>query len=304
MQRKFWIILSAALVCSLTSKSVYSQELNAQVQVLTPQIQATNKQVFTTLENSIREFLNNTRWTDEVYENNEKIACSFVINVTKWQVDQFEATLQVQYSRPIYRSGYASPVLVHMDNNFAFQYLEFDRLDFAKNTFISNLTSVLAFYAYVVIGLDHDTFAEKSGDPYYVEAQNIVSNAQNNGFSGWGSFENRKNRFWLLDNLQSPAFDDFKKALYLYHRKGLDLMYDINNHKSAKENIKAALMLLEPVNQRRPGAFLIQMFFDAKVNEIINIFGSGEPVPLADLKELLIKLDANNSSKYEQMGAG
>ncbi len=302
MQKKYGIIL--LLVAAINSKAIeaHAQELNAQVQVLSPQIQATNKQVFKTLENSIHGFLNNTNWTDETYDNTERISCSFVVNVTEWQMDKFKATLQVQYSRPIYRSGYSSLVFIHLDDQFDFQYLEYNRLDFAKNNFTSNLTSVLAYYSYIIIGLDHDTYSLKGGSPFYAEAQNIVGSAQNSGFDGWGSFQGSKSRFWLIDNLVSPAFDNFRKTLYEYHRKGLDRMYDLNHHKTAKETIKNSLLLLKEVNDKRPGSFLIRLFFDAKVNEILSIFNGGNPVPLVDLKELLIDIDANNASKYQEMG--
>lgn len=288
----------------LVGLSTTAQELNAEVQVLSPAIQRTNKQVFTTLETGIRQFLNTRKWTSEKYNLEEKINCSFVINMTNWDGnDKFEGTLQIQYSRPIYKSSYQSPLFVHMDQSFKFNYLEFDRLDFSENTTLSNLTSVLAYYVYIIIGMDHDSYAVKGGDEYYNEARNIVSNNTSSTYPGWSSISgNNKTRFWLVDNLQSPLFDGIRICYYQYHRQGLDLMFNPAQQKLAKENMKASIMSLKAVNKKRPNSFLMQLFFDAKSQEIINVFSGGNPIPTADLKEVLIDLDGNNASRYEAIG--
>ncbi len=286
--------------------SSVAQELNAEVQVLSPAIQRTNKQVFNTLETGIRQFLNTRKWTNEKYALEEKINCSFIINMTNWDGnDLFEGSLQIQYSRPIYKSTYQAPLFVHMDQNFKFNYLEFDRLDFSENTSLSNLTSVLAYYVYIIIGLDHDSYAMKGGDEFYSQARNIVANNASSSYPGWSSLAgNNKNRFWLVDNLQSPLFDGIRICYYQYHRQGLDLMFNPAQQKLAKQNIKASLMSLKAVNKKRPNSFLMQLFFDAKSQEIINIFSGGNTIPTADLKEVLIDLDGNNASRYEAIGRG
>lgn len=296
-----YLILLAGIFCSI---HLGAQEFNAKVQVITEGIQATNKQRFRTLEKAITQFINNRRWTDETYAREERIECSFIINITDVNAsnDKFTATLQLQLSRPVYNSGYNSPILTHRDNNFSFEYLEFDRLEFAINTFNSNLTSVLAFYAYLMLGYDHDTFSLNGGDPYYAKAQTVLGNAQNNGFTGWGSFDGRKNRFWLIDNLTSPAFEGFRECLYEYHRKGLDLMHDRSKHKEAKQNIRDALLKLEKVNDQRNNSYVMQIWFDTKNQEIANIFSDGEPIKTAELKELLVQLDANNAQMYQKIG--
>lgn len=300
MLKKFSIILSLGFI--LSTPQLKAQELNAQVQVISQSLQATNRQIFTTLETAVREFLNNRKWTDEKYAPDERINCQFILNLTSRNGDQFSGDLQVVYSRPVYKSGYSSPVLLTRDVNFDFQYLEFDRLDFSINTNLSNLTSILAYYAYLVIGLDHDTYALRGGDPFYESAQRIVGNAQGGQYAGWSSFDGNKNRFWLLDNLTSPAFDNFRTMLYQYHRLGLDLMHEPAQQKTAKEVIKSSLMSLDAVNKQRRNSYLMQVFFDTKSQEIINIFSGGEPIDLVELKTLLIELDANNASKYEKMG--
>lgn len=297
---KFWNILYAILF----SNFLAAQEFNATVQVVTEGIQATNKQRFETLEKALVQFINNRKWSDRNFKSEERIECSFVVNITNVSPnnDQFDATLQIQYSRPVFNSGYRSSVLVHRDNDFNFRYLEFDRLDFQENQFTSNLTSVLAYYAYIILGLDADTYELNGGDPYYAKSQRILGNAQNSGFTGWGSFDGRKNRFWLVDNLTSPVFDDYRTCLYEYHRKGLDLMHNPQKQKEAKENIKNALLKLEKVNDNRPNSFVMQLWFDAKNNEIADIFSGGEPVKTAELKALMVKLDANNAQLYNKMG--
>lgn len=304
MQRKFWIISLLSLSLSAISpQEAAAQELNATVQVLSSNIGRTNKQVFTTLQTSIREFLNNTKWTQEVYEPEEKISCTFILNITENStIDQFSGTIQIQYSRPVYKSGYASQVFLYLDRQLSFQYLEYDRLDFSENTSLSNLTSILAFYVYVIIGLDHDTFAAKSGDEFYQKAQLVMSNAQGGSYPGWASFDGNKSRYWLIDNLLNSAFDNYRNCLYQYHRQGLDLMHEPSKQMEAKQNIKKALMSLEVVNQKRPNSFLLQLFFDAKNQEIVDVFSGGDQLNLADLKELLMRLDATNANRYNKMG--
>jgi hypothetical protein len=297
---KYLILLS---ITFLLSSELLSQELNASVQVLAPNVQTSDRRVFTTLETAVREFLNNRKWTDENYQNQERIECQYLINIESKNNNSFSGSLQVFYSRPVYNSDYKSPVLVHQDPKFDFEYVEFDRLDFAENTFISNLTSVLAYYAYIIIGFDHDTYALNGGTKYFNVAQNIVGNAQNNGFAGWGSFDGNKNRFWLTDNLNSPAFNNFRSCLYMYHRQGLDLMHKQSNIKQAKKNIKNALISLKEVNDQRRNSMVLQLWFDAKTNEIAKIYGGGDPIPISDLKDILVELDPNNSSTYEELGA-
>lgn len=287
------------MACSLPAKA---QELNAQVSVNADQIQATNKQVFKTLETSIREFLNDRKWTNEKYLPEERITCQFLLTIDNRSSNEFQGNLQISYSRPVYMSDYSSPVFVHRDDKVRFEYLEFDRLDFSINTNLSNLTSLLAYYAYIIIGLDHDTFEPKGGDPFFDQAQKIVGNAQGSGYEGWATFDGNKNRFILLDNFTSSAFDNLRLALYQYHREALDKMYEPKNHRAAKETIKKALMSLKEVNDKRRNSLLMQIFFDAKSKEIMQVFGGGEPIDLADLKDVLRELDPSNSSRYDQLG--
>lgn len=281
-----------------------AQEIYARVQVLTPTIQSTNKDVFKTLETSLTEFLNNNKWTQESYKPQERVECTFVLNITEQlATDDFRATLQVQYSRPVYKSSYNSPVFNFIDKDVRFKYLEFDRLEFVENQHLSNLTSILAYYVYVILGIDHDTFERNSGQSFYVKAQNIVNNAQNDPIaSGWRSFDSNRNRFWLVDNLLNPAFKGMIDCYYDYHRLGLDLMHESGKQKEAKQAVMNAILNLRTVHQKRPNSFLVNLFFDAKSDEIVNIFNGGEPLNLVNLKNTLNLIDAPNSSKYANMG--
>ena len=286
----------------LISTGLVAQELNCSVQVLSPNIQNTNKQVFKTLEKAIYEFMNNTPWTNEKYGPEERIECAIVINVTdQLSIDEFKGTIQVQSSRPIYRSSYDSPVFNYLDKDFNFKYLEYDRLDFNPNGYTSNLTSVLAYYAYVIIGLDHETFSLNGGEPYFLKAQTVVSNAQGDGHMGWKSVDGRRNRFWLIDNLQNPAFGKLRECLYNYHRLGLDLMYDQSNEAKAKKTITAALQGLKTVHQKRPRSFLMSLFFDAKADEIVSIFSGGQTRTTSALITTLSQVDPTNSSRWKKM---
>ena len=245
--------------------------------------------------------MNNTRWTNDVFAIEERIECSMVINITKViSQDDFEATIQVQSSRPVFNSSYNSPILNVFDGNFNFRYLEFSALEFNENAHLSNLTSVLAFYAYTIIGLDYDTYSMKGGQEYHLKAQKIVNNAQNdNSAFGWKAFEGNQNRYWLNENLLSQTFNPLRECLYIYHRKGLDVMH--SQVEAGRTEISNALQKLKAVHNKQPSSFLMQMFFQAKSDEIVNIFKPELPVNKATLVTTLKLIDPGNINKYEGM---
>lgn len=287
------------------SLGLQAQELNARVNVNFQKVQRTNIDVFRTLESSIYEFLNNTKFTGAKYSFEERIECSFGIVIEKMVgTNQYECILQVSYSRPIFGSSYASPVLNYEDTKFNFEYLEFDRLEFQENATNSNLVSMLVFYAYMVIGLDHDTFEKGTGKPYYEKMQSIVNVMQSDGrWPGWrddgSSF---RNRFWIAESLLNPSSEGYFNCLYKYHRLGLDAMHEPTNNKTAKEKIAEAITELNSVYTKRPNSVLLQLFFTAKSDEIIGIFSGGEPINMVNLKNILTNMDARNSSKYQALG--
>jgi hypothetical protein len=280
-----------------------AQEMQAEVQVISSNVQNTNKQVFTTMETAMREFINNNSWTQERFEQEEKLKCTFVFNIIEQvTVGSFRATLQVQYSRPVYNSDYRSPLVNILDNDVNFQYLENDRLEFIANTHTSNLTSIIAYYVYIILGMDHDSFEKNSGQPYYVSAQNIVNNAQNDPQGvGWRNYDGNTNRYWLVDNLLNPAFSGITNCYYEYHRNGLDQMHEVSQQESAKSNMAKSIVALQAVHQKRPNSYLMNSFFDAKVNEIVQIFKDGPDVNTDLMLKTLKRIDANNSSQYDQI---
>lgn len=277
------------------------QELNCTVQIASPQIQGTtDKRIFETLQKSIFEFMNNRKWSGDRYTLEERIECSIFINITeKISTDQFKATIQVQSRRPVFNSSYNSLLFNHSDNDFQFQYVEFQPLDFSDNTNISNLTSVLGFYAYMIIGHDYDAFSLKGGTPYFEKAKGIVANAQSAQETGWKAFENQNNRYWLVENVLEQLYSPLRDCIYKYHREGLDLMY--NNKESGRQAIVESLELLKKIHNTRPLSFPIQVFFNAKADEIVNIFSQSFPEEKAKVVNLLNDINPSNSNKYQKI---
>jgi hypothetical protein len=279
-----------------------AQELNCTVKVLSPAIQGTEKSVFESLETAIKEFMNNTRWTTDNYKQDERIECNITINVTRRiAVDEFEANIIVQSRRPVFKSSYNTNLINYQDNDFTFKYTPFQPFEFNENTFINNLTSTLGYYAYIFIGLDYDTFSPEGGTPYYQKAQTIVNNAQNTSDKGWKAFEGSKNRYWLAENLANSNFKGVRSCLYNYHRMGLDLM--TNDIELARKNIAEALDGLMKVHNMQMGSFLMQIFFLAKADEIVNIFSVATPELKSKLVPMLNTIDPGNVTKYEKLRA-
>lgn len=285
----------------MSSGSVQAQELNAQVIINSDLVNQTNQQIFKTLEQSLKEFLNTQVWTNQELLNQEKITCSFVLNLSNYNNDQFEATLQVQSQRPVFDSNYDTPILNFLDRDIVFSYQEFQPLFFNQSSFESNLVSLLSFYAYVIIGLDADTFAENGGSVFYEQALQVVNLAQVTSRKGWKPSDGTRNRFWLIDNLRSNTFREYRQALYTYHRSGLDQMTTVPSE--GKEAVMLAIQQLEPLFLRRPNAFLLQIFFDAKVEEIVNLFKEGPKVDFKATETVLKKIAPFFGSRWKQIKA-
>ena len=284
------------------SNLLFGQELNCTVKVLSPAIQGTERSVFETLETAVKEFMNNTRWTNDNYKQDEKIECNITINVTKrLAVDEFEANIIVQSRRPVYKSSYNTNLINYQDNDFTFKYTPFQPFEFNENTFINNLTSTLGYYAYIFIGLDYDTYSPDGGTPYYQKAQTIVNNAQNASDKGWKAFEGSKNRYWLAENLANSNFKGVRSCLYNYHRMGLDMM--TNDLELGRKNIADAIEGLLKVHNMQMGSFLMQIFFLAKADEVVNIFSVATPDVKSKLVPILNTIDPGNVTKYEKLRA-
>jgi hypothetical protein len=282
----------------LLSQTISSQELNCQVSVVSVQVQGTTeKQIFEQLQKSIFEFMNNTRWTKDNFTVNERIDCSVLINVTqKLSADDYMATIQIQSRRPVYKSSYFSPTVNYIDESFVFKYQQFQQLEFNLNTFQNNITSVLAYYAYIIIANDYDTYSNLGGTEYFQKAQLIVTNAQSAAESGWKSFESQKNRYWIVENALQPVFQPIRECMYKYHRLGLDIMFDKAD--DGRKEILKSMDLLSGVYKNRPASFAMELFFDAKVTEVVNIFSKGNPDEKTKAVEILTTVDPANSNKY------
>ncbi|TDU40553.1 uncharacterized protein DUF4835 [Gelidibacter sediminis] len=278
---------------------MFSQELNCNLVVNAQQTGNENVQVFKTLERQLTEFINNTQWTNKTYGPQERIDCSMVINVVDYNSDSFQATIQVQSSRPVFNSSYNTPVYNFNDRNFTFQYLEFQNLVYNPTQFESNLVSVLAYHVFMILGLDADTFELNGGDPYYKQAQTITNYSQQGNFKGWKLEDGQQSRFALIDNVLSPTFKEFRTVMYNYHRKGLDVMAE--NDKKAKETIADVFDDLSTMNSRRPNSFLMRVFFDAKANEILDIFSDGPKVNITDVKDILNKVAPMHAAKWREI---
>lgn len=289
-----------AIFILFIARTASAQEIICNVEIDTRQVEGTEKKVFESLKSAIYEFINNRKWTGYEFEINEKIECSILLTIEKrLSSDEFEGSLNLTLRRPVFNSSYNSPLFNYVDRDFRFTYVEFQPLDFDPNTYFSNLTSVLAYYVYIFIGLDFDTFILEGGTPYYEIAQNIVNSAQNAAAQGWKSFENQRNRFWLVENLMNPSYKPIRKYFYEYHRRGLDVMYD--DPDKGRQVIGKSLEHLQEVKKTRPGLFLLQIILDAKREEIINIYSEGSSSEKNKAVEIMKKLDPANTSKYQQI---
>jgi hypothetical protein len=296
--RKTVLALSLFVSCL----SLFSQELNCNIQIVTQQIQGTNKQIFETMQGAIYEFMNNTSWTSNVFELNERIECNMLFNLQEQVSDEeFKGTLQIQVRRPVYNSSYNTVLFNYVDNDLNFKYVEYQPLQFNENTHLLNLTSILAYYAYIILGLDYDSFSYEGGTEFFQKAEKIVNNAQNTPEKGWKSIDSqsRKNRYWLIDNILNEDFSPAREFMYRYHRLGLDMMYDKVNE--ARAEMAESLKLLQQVYRNKPDPFMhfLQVIYDAKSDEFVNIFRDSFQDEKTRVFAILNEIDPANTNKYE-----
>ena len=293
--RKFLLFL----VVAIATVSGRAQELNCTVNIDAEQTGQPNLQIFKTLETQLREFVNNTKWTDRDYKNQERIDCNMSLVISSYDGDTFTGTLQIQSSRPAFGSTYDSPVYNYFDRQVSFTYKEYEPLSFNLNSFGSNLVSVVAFHVYTIIGLDADTFERNAGIPYFEIAKQITNTAASSNFVGWRSTDGNQSRFRYNDALLSSVYKEFHDVMYQYHRKGLDIM--ANDQKVAKQEIADAINTLKGINDRRPNSFLVRTFFDAKSDEIQAIFSGGPQVDITKLVENLNRMAPTKQSNWAEI---
>ncbi|MDX8339921.1 DUF4835 family protein [Draconibacterium sp. IB214405] len=277
-----------------------SQELRCNVTVSARGIQGANQNLFRTMQSDLYDFMNNRKWTDHVYSYDEKIRCNILIRLDEQiSADEFKGSIQVQLTRPIFNSSYTSTVLNIKDNDFHCNYVEFQALEFNETSNRDNLTNIMAFYAYVILGFDYDTFSEEGGTEFFQKAQAIVNNSQNARERGWKAFESERNRYWLIENVMNKSYSSFRTCMYNYHRNGLDMMSD--RIEEGRANIAESLRDIQKVFRRRPSTYILQMFFDAKADELVNVFSKSFPDERNRVVAILNEVDPSNGSKYEKI---
>jgi len=277
-----------------------AQDLNAHVSVLAPKIQTTNKRMFQSLETAMKDFLNGHKWLADPVLPQERIECNFILNVTNWDgSSNFSGELQVQSSRPVFNSNYTTTLLSVNDKDFDFIYNEGQTIDYSEQSFQSNLSSVMAFYAYIIAGMDYDSFSRYGGTPYFSQAQNVVINAQASSYKGWKAFDDNNNRYWLAENLNNKAYAPLRSFLYDYHRNGLDLMAD--NPGRGRKAISAILPALAQVDRQRLGAMLPVAFFNAKCDELISLYAHTDSQDRIAAMNILTQADPSNGIKYQEL---
>lgn len=299
MKLKIFFIL---VIFSSAFMSLKAQELNCNVQVVTQQIQGTNKQIFRTLQTAIYEFLNDHNWSNDEYGVTERIECNILLNLTEQLgADQFRGTIQVQMRRPVYNTSYNTTSLNFLDNNLDFRYSEFQPLLFDENQHLSNLTSILAFYANIILGFDYDSFSPEGGSMFFTKAEAIVMNAQNARERGWKAFDvsGNRSRYWLIQNILDSEYQPVRQFNYQYHRLGLDKFE--SNVNIARNEMEESLKHLQRVYRQKPDPylFLLQVIYDAKSDEFINVFREANADQKRRVYFILKEINPSNQAKYE-----
>jgi hypothetical protein len=295
LSAKLLVVSFLLLFCSRLG---LAQEMNCIVTVnVGPKVQTTDRTVFKDMKNAFQLFMNTRKWTNDTYKINEKIACSILININEMpSIGIFKASVQIQSARPVYNTTYSSLLLNFGDRDWEFEYIESQPLDFNDNTYTNNLTSMLAFYAYIIIGMDYDSFSELGGTPHFQKAQNVVNNAQSANREGWQALGSNRNRYWLSENLLNGQLMDLRRSIYGYHRLGLDT-FDKTPDQS-REVILKSLRDVKKVRDINPSSILVISFFDAKAKELTNIFSDGNLQVRRQAYDLIISIDPINKGSY------
>lgn len=299
---KYYITVFLILISGIT----HAQELNCNVQISAQRIQGSNRQVFETMQRDIYEFMNSTVWTNHVYSYAERIDCNILINLNdQLSADEFRGTIQIQLRRPVFNTTYNSTMLNFIDNSFQFRYVEFQPLEFDPGTHRSNLVSVLAYYAYIILGVDYDSFSSLGGSEFYQIAEKIVSNAQNAPEQGWKPYDasRNRNRYWLVKNLLDKEYEGVRKFIYEYNINGLDKME--SRITEARTSMVESLRMLQEVYRRKPDPFMyaLQVILEAKSDELVNIYSEAFPEEKSRVMQILTEIDPGNKTKYEKINA-
>lgn len=290
-------------IFTLLTTYLNAQELKCNVQVNSQQITGSEKAVFDKMQQALFEFMNQTHWTNDVFAENERIECTFLLSLSeRIGTSEFKGTLQIQAKRPVYDSNYNTTIFSFLDKDIHFTFEQFQQLVFSETNYQSELTSIFAFYAYYVIGLDYDTFGEEAGNEHLRKAMTVVNSAQTSAFSGWKAGDSDQNRYWLVNNYLNPQFKYLRKAMYTYHRLGLDQMS--SKLEEGRAQIADAIVGLEKVHSRNPGSLNMNVFFTSKADEVVNIFTEATPQEKTRVVPVLNRIDAGNQTKYQKILKG
>jgi len=277
-----------------TAQLAVSQELNCKVVINADQIQTTDRSVFKDMERAFANFLNSRKWTNDSYKNHERINCSIFLNISRMpSIGNFQASAQITSGRPVFNTNYESVMLNFADRDWEFEYIESQPLEYNDNSYLSNLTSMLAFYAYIIIGVDYDSYSELGGTPYFQKALMVVNNAQSSGRSGWAALSSNRNRYNLIENINNPQFTEMRKNTYRYHRLALD-QFD----KKPDESRTIILNCVKEVRKAwtvNPNAIMIISFFDSKATELVNVFSSGNIQVKRESYDILTSIDSKRN---------
>ena len=299
--------LLIVFICCLLAGHASSQELLARVSVVASRVNSTvDKKIFATLQTQLNNLLNNRKWTNDQFQPNEKIECSFMLNIESIvETNVYKATLTVQAARPVFNSSYNAALVNFIDADVTFKYVEFQPVEFNENRVqgtdaaAANLTAVFAYYAYMIMGLDYDSFSPKSGEPFYRKAQNIVNNApEGRNVSGWRVFDGSRNRYWLNENLINSKYNIIHDIIYSYYRSGLDKLFDAEPE--ARANMLQTITQLQAFNKENANTMILQFFLQGKFQELVGIFKKGTSEQKARAVDILSEIDVINATRYKQ----
>lgn len=280
-----------------------AQELNCTVNVNARQLEGSERTMFQNMQKAIFQLVNGTKWTSDEYEVEERIDCSILINLEeRVSGNEYKGNIQIQASRPIFNSDYKSPIVNIRDENFTIQYNQFEPLQYTEGAYSGELTQIIAFYVYMILGYDYDSYSPEGGNEFFQQAQRIVATAQSSSYEGWQAFQSQRNRYWLIENLMSARFKPMRQMYYTYHRRGFDLMADDVNR--GRNNITQSLKALRPIHSVSPASYNMQVLFNAKMQEVVNLYSKATEQERQEITELLITIDPGNANNYEKIRKG
>lgn len=296
MRKIVLITLACLMLSSLTSKT---QELNFEVKINSSQVGGTDQRAYESLEEAMVTFLNNRVWTNIKFEQQERLEGAIVVTIKSKDGNNYDAELNIALRRPTFKSSFNTPVFNYIDSDFAFTYIDYQPLDFSETSYTSNITSTLAYYAYLCLGIYFDTFGLYGGDDFYVAAEQIVTAAQSASESGWKAFDSNKNRYWLLESFTNAAYRPLRQYLYEYHRLGLDVMS--SKVEDGRAAITNSLSYLKQVYSTKPNQMFLQILNDTKRDEWMNVYSEGPQQERTKAINILREIDASHATEYEDL---